>query len=135
MAGISKQLLYLAAHVRLFCEERGGLKFKGIDFLNHLSQSTEVFIGSDRQQWKDKNALVIITGTTTDRAKIIRQRSSSFFTDLWKQNFITCQDLEKWTKDITSKIFQAKPLDDLVWIGVPRLTSHVNFSSILVSTE
>jgi len=110
------------------------MKFRAIHFLEYLCQSSEVYIGPDRQQWEHKNALIIISQTNNDRGKILRQRSAGFFNDLWQHNFITCQDVDKWTRGIESKVFQCTSFDSFSWTGVPWLTSHVHIFLFFCST-
>lgn len=100
----NKQLLYVAAHLRLYCQKQETKHIRAIDFIEYLTGSPDVFVGSERSTLP-KDALVFIHRTVQDRKKVIRARSSSFFKGLCLHKFVFCTDANRSSNRFESKCF------------------------------
>lgn len=115
----NKQLLYVAAHLRHYCQKQESRRFRAVDFIDYLAASPDVHVGFERSTLP-KDSLVFVHKTPQEKRKIIRARSSGFFNGLWLHRFVLCVDVEGWSKRLESKCFDYNE-DPSVWRHVPLL--------------
>lgn len=117
------QIQHIAGQLWQFCHARDETEFLASEFLAYLVAAPTVLIASEAPQIK--NALVFIDRSGASKRTVIRRRSSSFFTRLWKMKLLRVVVEQRGQKRVFAL---RRPLHHSIWHAFPGVQISVDTS-------